>query len=104
MKKIRKSLVSSVIAMMVSIPLQARAGLMPERVDSLRCGVHLVQLGETQMQVLHQCGQPDVRDSYFVESGGLDRWTYNLGPKDFIYVFTFLNGELRQIMQTDRGF
>ncbi|MGC9196074.1 MAG: DUF2845 domain-containing protein [Syntrophobacteraceae bacterium] len=85
-------------------PSVSGPGVISENIDSLRCGDHLVQLGETQLQVVHQCGLPDVRDSYFVYTGTMDRWTYNMGPKDFIYVFTFLNGMLRNIRETDRGF
>ena len=47
---------------------------------------------------------PRCQGLLLVENGGLDKWTYNMGPKDFIYVFTFFNGELRHIRQTDRGF
>lgn len=111
MKKIRCCLVLLLVAtnMLYAInafagPSISEPGVISENVDSLRCGDHLVELGETQLEVVHQCGMPDVRDSYFVYTGTLDRWTYNLGPRDFIYVFTFLNGMLRNIRETDRGF
>lgn len=104
MDMIRKTLLSLVAAIIFFLPLSAGASIMSESLDSLRCANHLVQLGETQVQVLHQCGFPDIKDSYPAENGSFDKWTYNMGPKDFIYVFTFFNGELRHIEQTDRGF
>jgi hypothetical protein len=111
MKKLPNRVAFLIVAMNIIYALNAWAGpsvsgpgVISENVDSIRCGDHLVQLGETQLEVVHQCGMPDVRDSYYVYTGTMDRWTYNLGPKDFIYVFTFLNGMLRNIRETDRGF
>ena len=64
MKKVGKTLLSLVAAIIIFLPLGARADTMSEDLDSLRCGNHLVQIGETQLQVFHQCGFPDVKDSY----------------------------------------
>ena len=104
MNRVRKTLLILVIAIISCFPLSARAAVMSEELGSLRCGNALVQIGETQLQVMHECGLPDARDSYFGGNGGLDKWTYNRGPEDFIYVFTFYNGELKYIKETDRGF
>lgn len=104
MKRVRNVLLSLVVATVIFLPPAARAQIMSQNLDSLRCGDQLVQLGQTQLQVVHLCGAPEISDSYYVLNGSLDRWTYNMGPEDFIYVFTFMNGELQDIEQTDRGF
>ncbi|MDR3555619.1 MAG: DUF2845 domain-containing protein [Syntrophobacteraceae bacterium] len=104
MNKVRKSLLSFFVVVIFFFPVCSVASIMSETLDSLRCGDHLAQRGETELQVLHQCGLPDLSNSYYVGGGTLDKWTYNMGPKDFIYVFTFLNGELRNILQTERGY
>ena len=104
MNPIRKTLPLLVAATMIFFPFTAWAQIMSADLDSLRCGDHLVRLGETSLQVFHQCGPPDDGYSHPEESGGLEKWTYNMGPYDFIYVFTFFNGELHLIKRTDRGF
>ena len=93
----------------VSVPLGAGASGWSERVDSLRCGPHLAQVGEPQLEVLHQCGQPSAKESYpyYGHSGydgTVEKWTYNRGPEDFIYDFTFMDGQLVDITRMGRGF
>lgn len=109
MKRFIKTFLLLTAAVMIAFPSSAEAWIPLEDLDSLRCGDHLVQLGETQLEVFHQCGQPDDEASYpyygfFGPVGNLEKWTYNRGPEDFIYVFIFLNGQLKHIRQTDRGF
>jgi len=93
----------------VSVPLGAGASGFSQKVDSLRCGAHLAQLGEPQLKVLDQCGEPTAKESYpYYGHSGIDgtveKWTYNRGPDDFIYDFTFLDGRLVEIKQLGRGF
>lgn len=110
MSKYRQAcLFLTVMVLMVSVPLGAVASIRGERLDSLRCGSHLAQVGETQMQVRHQCGQPSAKASYpYYGHSGYDgtvtKWTYNRGPEDFIYVFTFMDGRLVDIRRLDRGY
>ncbi|MGC8494189.1 MAG: DUF2845 domain-containing protein, partial [Syntrophobacteraceae bacterium] len=96
MKRVRNVLFSLVaVTFIVFFPPAVRAQIMLENLDSLRCGDQLVELGQTQLEVVHLCGAPEISDTYYVVNGSLDRWTYNMGPEDFIYVFTFMNGQLR---------
>jgi hypothetical protein len=94
---------------LVSVPLSAGASGWSESVDSLRCGTHLAQVGETQLKVLYQCGEPSAKASYpYYGHSGVDgtveKWTYNRGPDDFIYDFTFMDGRLEDIKRLGRGF
>lgn len=104
MHMVRKTLPFLVVAITIFFPPIATASVMSEYLDSLRCGNHLVQIGEAKSEVLRQCGLPDASDAYLDVSGTLEKWTYNFGVNDFIYVFSFYNGELKLIRQTDRGF
>jgi len=110
MSKFREVFLFLTAAMfIVSFPLGAVASDWAERVDSLRCGTHLAQVGESQLEVLHQCGQPSAEGSYpYYGHSGYDgtvtKWTYNRGPDDFIYDFTFMDGQLVAIKRLGRGF
>ena len=87
----------SMVSFITWAPVQA------EPLQTLRCGVDLAQTGETQLEVLHKCGEPDARSSY-PSYYGVEKWTYNRGPYDFVYNFTFINGRLDQISQLGRGY
>jgi hypothetical protein len=75
----------------------------------LRCGNDLVMLGDVAGRVTHICGKPEnvntfeekriVSNRVVVISQG-ERWTYNFGPQDFLYVLTFVDGKLTA-MDTD---
>lgn len=96
--------------LMVSVPLIAGAAIRSESLDDLRCGTNLVLIGETKLQVRHQCGLPDSRSAYpyygrhGVFSEYVEKWTYNRGPEDFVYNFIFRDGRLTDIRRVDRGF
>ncbi len=79
------------------------APVQAEQRQTLRCGVDFAQAGETQPQVLHKCGEPDAMASY-PSYYGVEKWTYNRGPNDFVYNFTFIDGRLDHINQLGRGF
>jgi hypothetical protein len=94
----------------VSGPLIAGAATRPENVDSLQCGIDYVHPGDTQREVLQQCGPPDAKFSHpnYGRYGGtnpnLERWTYNFGSEDCVYDFMFRNGQLEDIKRIGRGF
>jgi hypothetical protein len=104
----------------VSTPLSAGAATNPEtpwgfrcavkNLPGLQCGIDYVQPGETQEEVLQQCGPPDAGFSnpdygrHGEANPNLERWTYNRGPEDFVYDFMFRNGQLEDIERIGRGF
>ena len=63
-----------------------------------RCGDGLVSIGETQEQVLEQCGQPaSTRRSGEFEGEGvpeapMEEWVYNFGSTQFTKILVFRNG------------
>jgi hypothetical protein len=82
---------------------------------AFRCGDEIVGTGDSKAKVLVKCGKPtykekaaktgrkskggrhaDGNESYAHnkrgKSGGMEKWSYNCGKEDFIYVLTFENG------------
>jgi hypothetical protein len=97
--------------------------------SAFRCGSGLVTEGDTKAKVLIECGQPTYQEKGGIkkktsrmESGKLkisdgvthqkkhkettqkiEKWYYNCGDNDFIYVLEFENGILRKEDTTGRG-
>lgn len=98
-------------------------GKEPEAKNRSRCG-SLVSHGARKIEVLMDCGQPDVieffgedRVSTILERLKADRtfkrhdvrvdveeWTYNLGPERFLLFIKFENGRVARIEHGDYGF
>ena len=102
-----------------------------DAVDSMRCDSKLVMIGETKVEVASKCGEPTLREkithSTTVKKSGKksgqksskksggggskseersrvdEQWTYDLGPRDFIYTLTFEGVELKSIGRGGRG-
>jgi hypothetical protein len=61
--------------------------------DSFRCGVHLVNVGDSEEVVLDKCGRPTssirktVQWQWFTTT--VDQWTYDSGPSQFARILTF---------------
>lgn len=61
--------------------------------QSFRCGVQLVNLGDTEGDVRNKCGDPvaQVRNTFkrrrIITTH--DQWIYNLGPTEFLRILTF---------------
>ena len=88
--------------------------------DSFRCGKDVVLVGDNKADVLVKCGTPEFNEvegektttqrglegspnAYESETVKIERWYYNQGPSDFIYVLTFDGGKLRSIERGGRG-
>ena len=76
--------------------------------DAMECGGRLIEVGDTEQQVLDMCGEPyrrEVRNRGVpAEYGGLswqspetEEWTYQPGPGQFVRHLRFENGTLDQI-------
>jgi hypothetical protein len=101
------------------------------RADTMRCGGRLVSDGDTLYEVRSTCGEPvdethrtefrtvknwvsgpcvqtgdQVRCGHAVERTvevGIDEWTYDFGPHEFIRFLTFEQGKLVSIRTGDYG-
>lgn len=76
--------------------------------DAMECGGRLVQVGESEQQILDMCGEPTSREvrnrGVPPQYGGLtwqspetEEWTYVPGPGQFVRHLRFENGVLEQI-------
>lgn len=79
--------------------------------DSLRCGSHLVSVGELAAKVEALCGQPAYRDAEgdpAAMARGYDPdvevWTYNFGSNRLLQQLRFRNGRLESIRSGGYGF
>ncbi len=90
--------------------------------DAFRCDGNLVSTGDTKLQVLNKCGKPTVKDawteeriSYYSSLPGeeehkvfatvrVEEWTYNFGPRRFMYILRFSDGKLESIKSGDHGY
>ena len=94
---------------------------------TFRCKGHIISVGDYKSEVLEKCGEPDNLEQW--EKGynedisqifdykterylapklikgplRMERWTYNLGSKQFIRYLKFQNGELINIETGDKG-
>ena len=69
--------------------LTAMSLLQPAQAMSLRCGTALIQVGDSKLKVMRNCGEPMYRD---IISGALDSrvedWVYQRGSREFPFVLT----------------
>ena len=80
------------------------------------CDLDSFSMGTTSLEVAQKCGQPDARERR-IETvtvpalGGrqktavvVEEWTFNLGPRRFMRILTFRNGNLVGVRTGEKGF
>jgi hypothetical protein len=85
-----------------------------------RCGGETVSIGDSRYTVQKICGKPSRSESVAkgskdkkqketkgtassTSSGKLQKWTYDRGYGDYVYVLIFANDKLRKIETSGRG-
>ncbi|MFQ5757276.1 MAG: DUF2845 domain-containing protein [Acidiferrobacterales bacterium] len=53
---------------------------------SMRCGTHIVNVGDTELTVIKKCGPPTHAQG--------NRWYYDRGPSRFLKIVVFGNGKV----------
>ena len=71
--------------------------------ESLRCGSELAAVGDTKVEVMTKCGKPSFREKTSSRRGGIEKWYYDRGSADFVYVLIFHGGILKYVEQAGRG-
>jgi len=71
--------------------------------ESLRCGSELAAVGDTKVEVMTKCGKPSFRAKTSSRRGGIEKWYYDRGSADFVYVLIFHGGILKYVEQAGRG-
>lgn len=90
--------------------------------EGMRCRSALITVGDRQSEVVSKCGDPDdvierlvykslaVRDRYgnayreVTVPVTIEEWTYNFGPRRFMRLLRFENGELKDIDTLGYGY
>lgn len=95
------------MVLFIATPSQTLGGI-----DTLRCKNDVVQTGDSELSLLKACGEPTMKKTetapYHV--GGkiaykdIDRWYYNRGSNDFIYIITLEAGKITSIETGERGY
>ncbi len=70
-------------------------GLALEDVNSMACDNGPVNIGDKELTVFSNCGEPSRRNYE------MHQWVYDSGPSEPVYVLTFDNGKVVKI-QTDQ--
>jgi hypothetical protein len=80
--------------------------------DTFRCpNGDIASTGDNIGEVAIKCGQPTYKTHRVVEIGSykgfttieIDEWTFNMGPRDFVYTLVFRNGILSSIKSGNYG-
>jgi hypothetical protein len=84
----------------------------------MRCHNQLIETGDSKAKVLQYCGKPSSKNklhhrknskNYFDRKSrkyhrrAEEKWIYNFGPQDFIYVITFEKGKVSEITTEGYG-
>jgi len=90
------------------VPVAIALALPGADAQAFKCGDEMISTGDSRASVLMKCGKPNHTDSYGVKrskrSGqGTEKWYYNCGKGDFIYVLIFENGVLKSEETEGRG-
>jgi hypothetical protein len=104
MRKMRR-----VIPFVVIFLCLAQAGIAAaEQINDWRCGNALVSLGDSKFKVQNSCGKPyameDTGGGQSADPNYTEKWTYNMGPRDYVYQLSFTAGNLVEINRMGRGF
>jgi hypothetical protein len=66
-----------------------------EETSSMMCDEGVVNIGNSDADVLDTCGQPD--------SQSMDEWVYDFGPSQPFYTVIFKDGKVVRILESERG-
>ncbi len=83
-----------------------------DSLTSLRCNSGVISIGASKPEVVANCGEPSSKGTVDrrvhsstnrVEYIQIEEWTFNFGPRDFIYVLEFDGTKLIAIKRGGRG-
>jgi len=66
-----------------------------EETSSMMCDEGVVNIGNSDADVLDTCGQPD--------SQSMNEWVYDFGPAQPLYTVIFKDGKVVRILESERS-
>jgi hypothetical protein len=80
---------------------------MPDDCHAFRCGRELVSTGDSVVTLSARCGRPS-RKEYAVEQysnrwESVEKWFYNCGDNDFVYMLTIIRSKIVSDESIGRG-
>jgi hypothetical protein len=85
--------------------------------ESLDCRGGIISVGDSRIDLITKCGEPDLKDSHTEEISErlgkdtrtklivtVDEWTYNFGPSQLIRIVTMKNGRIADIRTGSYGY
>jgi hypothetical protein len=69
--------------------LSVADALSTDSTDSMTCGTNFISVGDTEDEVLENCGEPSFREG--------NRWTYSDVQGSFVYMLTLGGGNVLSI-------
>ncbi len=81
----------AIVLMTVVLPAQA----------AMRCGTKLIDIGDSAIKLLEDCGEPAIGDTSNLDYG---EWTYNFGPEKFMIKVQIVNGQVDIFQTLGRGY
>lgn len=81
--------------------------LMTDHAFAFRCGNEVVTSGDSLTSLQAKCGSPTDKIFSVEKVDGkwesVQRWSYNCGESDFIYVLTIIHGKIKEEKTVGRG-
>ena len=71
--------------------------------DSFRCSNDIVSVGDSEVEVIMKCGDPISKEVTRSGKIKVEKWCYDKGAGDFIYVLIFHGGILKYVEQSGRS-
>ncbi len=68
---------------------------------AMRCGTKLIDIGDSAIILLQECGEPAIGDTSNLDYG---EWTYNFGPEEFMIKVQIVNGQIDIFQTLGRGY
>lgn len=76
--------------------------------QAFRCGNELVEKGDSVIRLRAKCGEPGYKDFATEKINdrweSVEKWSYNCGANDFIYVLTIIGSTIVSEETAGRGF
>ncbi len=82
------------LCLVISLILLGSTVALGDPVQSIRCGTHVIEIGDSVATVFQNCGKPTHKDG--------NVWFYDMGPGESIKVFHMENEQVDSMEEVER--